>query len=158
MSLNTPSCASNIDTGMDSYLSTYPAGNFTNAFVSAYSTYSKTGVLSSGGGIQGTEDSSILTDFFNSFSSYTDETTFATALANYWATCLNTPVPPATALVNNATSKINDFKSAILAAYSTTETTPHYLSLIQNVEDVAKTIQWTVTLSVPPFTRIETVS
>lgn len=158
MSLNSSSCAAAINAAMDSYLASYPSGNFTAAFVSAYKSYSQAGVLSAGGGVAGTEDDSILTSFFNSFSSSTTDTAFGTAMANYWASCLLTPSGGAVAVVNDAASKVSAFTAAITASYGTTDSQPYYLNFIQNIEDVAKTIQWTATLSVPPYTRLETIS
>lgn len=158
MSLNASSCASAINAAMDSYLTTYPAGNFATTFVGAYKAYSQAGVLSAGGGVAGTEDDSILIDFFNSFPSDTTDDAFGAALASYWATCLLSPSGGAVSLTNNGGSKAAAFTAAVTASYKTTDTQPYYLSFIQAIEDVAKTIQWTVVLSVPPFTRLETVS
>ena len=158
MSLNSTSCASSISSAMDSYLSTYPSGDFSSAFVSAYKAYSQAGVLSSSGGVLGTENDGILTSFFNSFSSYTSDSAFGQAMAYYWATCLLTPHGGAIAVVNNASTKASAFTSAISGSYRTSDTQPYYLHFIQAIETVAKTIQWTVTIPAPPYTRIETVS
>ena len=158
MSLNPSGCAATINAAMDSYLTTYPSGNFATAFVSAYKTYSQAGILSSGGGVAGTEDDSILTDFFNSFSSDTTDAAFGTAMANYWATCLRTPSGGAVSLTNDGGSKAAAFTSAITSSYRTTDTQPYYQHFIQAIEDVAKTIQWTVVLPSPPFVRVESVS
>jgi hypothetical protein len=158
MSLSASGCASAINSAMSSYISTYPSGNFTTAFVSVYKAYSQAGVLSFGGGVAVTEDDGILTSFFNSFSSYTSDADFAQAMADYWSTCLKTPVPPATALSNDASTKVAALTAAIAASYRTTDTQPYYRHFIQAIEDVAKTIQWTAVLSVPPYSRIETVS
>ena len=158
MGLSASSCASSINLAMDSYIASYPSGNFTTAFVSAYKAYSQAGVLSAGGGVAGTEDDSILTDFFNSFSSDTTDAAFGTAMANYWATCLRTPSGVAVSLVNDATSKTGAFIAAINGSYRTTDTQPYYQHFIQAIEDVVKTIQWTVVLPSPPFVRVESVS
>lgn len=158
MSLSASSCASAINSAIDGYITTYPSGNFTTAFVSAYKAYSQAGMLSAGGGVAGSEDDSILTNFFNSFSSDTTDAAFGAVMAQYWSTCLLVPSGGAIGVVNNAASKASAFTAAITASYSTTDSQPYYLNFIQNLEDVAKTIQWTVTLPTPPFTRIETVS
>jgi hypothetical protein len=143
---------------MNSYIATYPSGNFATAFVSAYKAYSQAGVLSMGGGVAGSEDDSILTNFFNSFSSSTTDADFGAAMASYWATCLLTPSGGAVSLTNDGASKAADFTAAITASYRTTDVQPYYLHFIQAIEDVAKTIQWTTTLPAPPFVRTETVS
>lgn len=158
MSLNASGCASAINAAIDSYLTTYPAGNFSTAFVGAYKAYSQAGVLSLGGGVAGSEDDSILLDFFNSFTSDTTDAAFGTALAQYWATCLLVPSGGAISLTNDGGSKAATFTAAITASYRTTDTQPHYLHFIQAIEDVAKTIQWTVELPAPPFVRVETIS
>lgn len=158
MSLNASSCAAAINAAMDSYLSTYPSGNFSTAFVGAYKAYSQAGVLSAGGGVAGSEDDSILTAFFNSFSSDTTDAAFGQALSDYWATCLLVPSGGAVSLTNDAASKVGAFTAAITASYRTTDTQPYYLHFISAIEDVAKTIIWTVVLPTPPFSRQETVS
>lgn len=158
MSLNASGCASAINAAMNSYLSSYPAGNFATAFVGAYKAYSQAGVLSAGGGVAGTEDDSILLSFFNSFSSDTTDAAFGAALASYWSTCLLSPSGGAVSLTNDGGSKAAAFTAAITASYRTTDTSPYYLQFIQAIEDVVKTIQWTVVLPSPPFTRVETVS
>jgi len=158
MSLSASSCASAINAAMDSYVATYPTGNFATAFASAYKSYSQAGVLSAGGGVAGSEDDSILTNFFNSFPSDTTDDAFGAAMAQYWSTCLLTPSGGAVAVVNNGSSKAAAFTAAIAASYSTVDSQPYYLNFIQAIENVAKTIQWTVTLSVPPFIRVETIS
>lgn len=158
MSLNALSCASAINTAMNSYLGSYPSGNFASAFVSAYKAYSQAGVLSAGGGVAGTEDDSILTNFFNSFSSDTTDAAFGAVMAQYWSTCLLTPSGGAIAVVNDGASKAAAFTAAITSSYSTTDSQPYYLNFIQNIENVAKTIVWTATLPLPPFTRNESVS
>lgn len=158
MGLSASSCASSINLAMDSYIASYPSGNFSNAFVAAYKAYSQAGVLSAGGGVAGTEDDSILLDFFNSFESQTTDDAFGAALAAYWGTCLLTPSGGAVSITNNGGSKAADFTAAIAASYRTTDTQPYYLHFIQAIEDVAKTIQWVAVLPVPPFTRLETIS
>lgn len=158
MSLSSSNCASAINAAIDSYIASYPSGNFANAFVSAYKSYSQAGVLSAGGGVAGSEDDSILTNFFNSFSSDTTDAAFGNAMASYWSTCLLIPSGGAIAVVNNGASKAGAFIAAVTSSYSTTDSQPYYLSFIQNLETVAKTIQWTITLSSPPYVRVETIS
>lgn len=156
--LNASSCAAAINAAMNSYITSYPSGNFSSAFVSAYKPYSQAGVLSAGGGVAGTENDSILTNFFNSFSSDTTDAAFGAAMASYWATCLRTPSGGAVSLTNDGGSKAAAFTAAITASYRTTDTQPYYQHFIQAIEDVAKTIIWTVVLPTPPFVRTETVS
>ena len=158
MSLSASSCASTINAAMDSYLSTYPAGNFATAFASAYKSYSQAGVLSAGGGVAGTEDEGILIDFFNSFPNDTTDDAFGAAMAQYWSTCLLVPSGGAVSVVNDGASKAAAFTAAIAASYSTTDSQPYYLNFITNLENVAKTIVWTVTLPAPPFVRTESIS
>lgn len=158
MGLSASSAASSINLAMDSYIASYPSGSFSNAFVAAYKAYSQAGVLSLGGGVAGSEDDSILLDFFNSFSSDTTDAAFGAALAAYWSTCLLMPSGGAISLVNDASSMAAAFTAAITSSYRTTDTQPYYLHFIQAIEDVAKTIQWTVTIPSPPFTRVETIS
>ena len=158
MSLSASSCASAINAAMDSYIASYPSGSFSSAFVSAYKTYSQAGVLSAGGGVAGTENDSILTDFFNSFTSDTTDAAFGAVMAQYWSTCLLTPSGGAVSLTNDAASKASAFTAAIAASYRTTDTQPYYQHFISAIEDVAKTVIWTVVLPVPPFTRLETVT
>ena len=160
MSLNSSSCASSLSSAMSSLISALPSHtDFGTIFSSTYKSYSTAGVLSSGGGVAGTENESPITTFINGLDNRTSTPhDFAVVMANYWATCLKTPVAPATALVNDAASKVSAFEAAINASYVTTESTPHYQTFIQNMENVAKTIIWTVTLSVSPYVRTETVS
>ena len=158
MCLNPSSCASAINSAIDSYMGTYPSGDFTSAFVSAYKSYSQAGVLSAGGGVAGTEDDSILTDFFNSFTSSTSDAAFGAVMANYWSTCLLTPSGGAISIVNDGASKAAAFTAAITSSYSTTDSQPYYLNFIQNIENVAKTIVWTAALPLPPFVRTESIS
>ena len=158
MSLNPSNCAVAINAAMDSYLTTFPAGNFTTGFVGAYKTYSQAGVLSAGGGVAGSEDDSILTNFLNSFVSDTTDADFGAALAAYWATCLLIPSGDAISLTNDAASKAGAFTAAITSSYRTTDTQPYYLHFISAIEAVVKTIQWTVIIPAPPLTRVETVT
>lgn len=138
MSLNPSSCASSINLAMDSYIASYPSGNFSNAFAAAYKAYSQAGVLSLGGGVAGSEDDSILLDFFNSFSSDTTDAAFGSALAQYWQSCLLVPSGCAISLANDGGSKAAAFTAAITGSYRTTDTQPYYLHFIQAIEDVAK--------------------
>lgn len=111
-----------------------------------------------GGGISGNEDESIISNFLNSFSSSTDENDLAAMLSSYWSTVLTVPSGGAIAVVNNAATKVNDFKSAILTSITTVESTPYYENFITNIENVVKSVVWTITLPSPPFSRVETVS
>lgn len=150
--------ATAINSAMNSYIASYPSGDFTAAFVGAYKVYSQAGVLSAGGGVAGSEVDSILTSFFNSFSSDTTDADFGAAMAQYWATCLLVPSGGAISLTNDGGSKAAAFTAAITASYRTTDTQPYYQHFIQAIEDVAKTIIWTVVIPAPPFSRTETIS
>ena len=156
--LNTTTCASAINVAMDSYIASYPSGNFSSAFVSAYKAYSQAGVLSAGGGVAGTENDSILTSFFNSFSSSTTDSAFGQALADYWATCMLTPSAGSVSVVNNASSKAGAFTAAISASYTTSSSTPYYKVLLDNIQSVVSTIQWTCTKVSPIPPTVETIS
>lgn len=159
MSLNSTSCASALSAANDSAITSYPSSSFANDFATAYDNYQKAGVLSGLGGLNGTEDKTVLSGFINSFPSTTTPDDFAQALADYWATCKLTMGAGVIVIVNNASTKKAAFKSAIEASMSDTESTPYYKDFIQNIENVAKTIQWTVTRAgVPPVVTIETIS
>lgn len=157
MSLNASSCAAAINTANDNAIAVWPSTTFATDFANAYKAYSQAGVLSAEGGVAGSEDSSILVNLLTGSSSVTDSQ-FGQALADYWATCLLIPAGGVISIVNDASSKVGAFTAAVAASYSTAEQTPYYLNFIQNIEAVAKTIVWTVTLPSPPFTRLETIS
>lgn len=151
-------CAAAINTANNSTIATWPISSFAADFASAYESYSQGGVLSLGGGVAGGEDSGIISAFLESFSESTTDADFGAMLSAYWDTCLLVPSGGAVSLTNDAASKAGAFTAAITASYRTTDTQPYYQHFIQAIEDVAKTIQWTAVLSVPPFSRIETIS
>lgn len=161
MSLNPASCASSLESAMSAIVADYlNPSSFHLTFAATYKAYSQAGVLSAGGGAPGTESEGILSSFMSSVTNSPSTVhEFAVALADYWATCLLVPVAPATGLVNNAGSLVAAFEAAINASYTTSNSQPYYLNLIQNIQTMAvSSIVWTVTLSVPPFVRNETVS
>ena len=158
MSLNASSCASNLYNNLLSAYASYPARTFPASFASTYKAYSQAGVLSAGGGIAGSEDESILSSFLSSFESATTSTAFAQALADYWSTCLLTPSGGSVVVTNNASTKVSAFKAAIEASITDIDTKPYYLNFITNIQNVAKTIQWTCVKPFPVPPTIETVS
>lgn len=156
MSLNPASCASAISAAITSYIDTYPSGNFATAFASAYKTYSQAGSVA--GATSGTEDQSILEAVLSGGDDYITDVEFGQALADYWATCLLIPASGAISVSNNASSKVGAFTAAINASYTTTDSQPYYLNFITNIENVAKTIIWTVVYPNPLPPQFETVS
>jgi len=154
--LNPSTCASAINAAITSYISTYPSGNFPAAFASAYKTYSTLGVVV--GASSGTEDESILEGVLSSGDNYITEGEFGQALADYWATVKLLPSGGAISVSNNASSKVAEFTAAVLASYTTMDSQPYYLNFITNIEDVAKTIIWTVVYPNPLPPTMETVT
>lgn len=159
MALNPTSCASAISSSYNTYTATgTPTGNYQQDFATAYKAYSQAGTLSSGGGVAGSESESIISSFLLGLTQGTTPEDFGDMMASYWATCMLIPSGGAIGVVNNASSKGAAFAAAVQSSYTTSESTPHFKTFIQNLETVAKTIQWTVTLPNPPYVRIETIS
>lgn len=158
MSLNSTSCANSINTAIESYIDTYPSGNFPVAFASAYKTYSQAGVLSGGGGVAGTEDQSILEAVLSGGDDFITAEEFGQALADYWSTCMLVPSAGSLSVSNNASSKVAAFTAAINSSYTTSESTPYYKAFIDNIEAVAKTIVWTCIKPNPLPPTLETIS
>lgn len=162
MALNPSPPAATITTFYLNFVSqSPPVGRFPQPFATAYLNYSQQGVLSSGGGVSGSEDSLIITNFLRSIKDVGNTTVhnFATMFANYWATCLLIPAGGAISVTNDASSKVSAFESAINATLTDQDTKPYFLNLITNIQNIAlPQITWTVTLPDPPYTRLETVS
>lgn len=143
---------------MDSYILTYPSGNFPSAFASAYKTYSQAGVLSGGGGVAGSENESILEAILSGGDDYITAEEFGQALSDYWSTCLLVPSAGSISVSNNASSKVAAFTAAINDSYTTNESTPYYKAFIDNIEAVVSTIQWVCIKPNPLPPTLETVS
>lgn len=158
MALNSTSCASAINAAIESYIESYPSGNFATFFAIAYRQYSQAGVLSGGGGVAGTEDQGIIEDILSTGDDYITAEEFGQALADYWSTCLLVPSAGSISVSNNAPSKVAAFTAAINDSYTTTESTPYYKAFIDNIEAVAKTIVWTCIKPNPLPPTMETVS
>jgi len=156
MSLNPSSCASAINSAMDNTIANWPTSAFASDFASAYKAYSVAGVVT--GASSGTEDESILEDVLSSGDNYITEVEFGEALASYWGTVKLLPSGGAVSVSNNASSKVAEFTAAILASYTTTDSQPYYLNFITNIENVAKTIIWTVVYPNPLPPTSETIS
>ncbi len=156
MSLNPSSCASAINAAITSYISTYPSGNFPSAFASAYKSYSQAGVVIGASG--GTENEGILSSVLSSGDDFITDAEFGQALADYWATVKLIPSGGAVSVSNNASSKVGAFTAAINASYTTSDSSPYYLNFITNIENVAKTIIWTVVYPNPLPPQFETIA
>ncbi len=155
MSLNASSCASSINSANDAAIASWPSSGFPAAFAAAYKTYSNAGVVV--GTANGSENEGIISSFLASGDFVTDEE-FGQMLADYWGTVKLIPAGGAVSVSNNASSKVGAFTAAITASYSTTESTPYYLNFISNIEEVAKTIIWTVVYPNPTPPSLETIS
>ena len=156
--LNPSSCASAINNITDETINSWPSTSFPEDFAQVYTEYVQAGILSAGGGVIGNEDSSIISNYLNSFSSATDENEFAQMLSDYWSTCFTVPAGDTISISNNASTKVLDFRNAILASITTSESTPYYLNFIANIESVAKTIQWLAVKPNPLPPTFETIS
>ncbi|MBE0470519.1 MAG: hypothetical protein IBX55_13555 [Methyloprofundus sp.] len=127
-------------------------GNFPQDWAQAYDDYAIAGVVPGAANTGG--DKSILESFFSSGvgNSSATITTFAMALADYWATVAVDPGAPAhggTAVVsveNDAASHIADFETAIVSSMSSDLSTPFFLVMVQNIQTLAvDSIIWSVT-------------
>lgn len=129
------------------------AGDYPSSFASAYEAYSLTGEVL--GAIHGDQQRpSIIESYLRTFS--TSIIDFATALANYWATVLIVPGPPAhggisvVSVVNDATDHVSAFASAITASLTQDYKLPIMKHLIDNIESIAlPQVTWTVTELIP---------
>lgn len=119
-------------------------------FATAYNDYALTGEVASA--LHGSEQPSILENWLRTFDWSLDD--FAQTLANYWFTVLLIPGLPThggvevVSVVNDATSHVSDFRSALLASLSLDGTIyrPVFIQFIDNVQTIAlPTITWTIT-------------
>lgn len=113
------------------------------AWESAYFKYSATGIvpIATGPAAGGIINAGLL-----SIDGYASANVDALAnmFASYWATSHLIPVPPAISIAgNDALTKVEDFRAAILASYTNTESTPYFEVFLTNIETVVKTIIWT---------------
>lgn len=123
-------------------------GDYPSTFASTHETYSLSGEVL--GAVHGNQQPDILETYLRTFS--TSVTDFATALAEYWSTVLIVPGPPAhggdvvTTVVNDAASKVASFEAAITTTFTTSLSTPVFINLINNIEQIAlPDVTWTVT-------------
>lgn len=128
----------------------FPAG-----FAEGYDAYAKDGLVL-GAENEGGEKI-ILEDFLRSGFPNSPATTllFATAFAEYWDTVAVSPGTPShggiatVSVTNDALDYIALFEAAILASLSSIKSTPFFLNLITNIEEIAvSAITWTVTETV----------
>lgn len=160
MALSASTAAGPISSAYLSLVTTPPyTGSLGSAWASACLSWSTAGVLSGGGGVAGSEDGSIIQAYIDSLTGNSNPSDMATVFADYWATCLLIPSGSATGVVNNASSQVAAFESAITASITTVDSQPYFQALFQNIQDIAlPTITWTVTRSSAPTTTLETVS
>ncbi len=160
MSLTPSVAASPISAAYLTYTATStPAGNYQQIFADSYHSYSIQGQLSASGGVAGSEVKSIISSFMSGLGGNTTPNALAVVFANYWATCLLVPGAGAVSVVNDAASKVSAFEAAITSTLTDSDTKPYFQNLISNIQSMAlPQITWTVTLTDPPYTRIETVS
>lgn len=155
MALNASSCAASLSSANDNAINNWPSSTFASDFANIYKSYSQAGVVS--GTAAGSENESILVSLLSAGDFLTDEE-FGQALSDYWATVHLIPAGGSISVSNNASSKVAAFTAAVTASYSTTESTPYYLNFITNIENVAKTIIWTVVYPNPLPPQFETIS
>ena len=154
MALNASDCASGIAA---SYGLGSPAGDYQAEFATEYHDYASAGVIP--GAVSGGGDKAIIETFMRSVTSATQTVDdFAQALTDYWATVGLAPEAPNTASVNDASGKFADFKAAIEASITSSESTPYFEQLILNIEAVVLTIQWTITPPPPDPAFISNIS
>lgn len=162
MALSASTAASPIASAYTSQVTTPPyTGDLGSTWASAFLSWSTAGVLSEAGGVAGSEDSSIVQSFISGLTGNTNVADFAQMLADYWATCLLVPNGTAVSVVNDASSQVAAFESAITASITTSEDTPYFQSLFENIQSIAlPSITWTVNRVVggSPVTTFETVS
>lgn len=136
-------------------------GNLGTTWGQAFLTWSTQGTLSGGGGVAGSEDPSIITNFVGSLTGNTNPDVFAEILAQYWATCLLIPSGNAVSVVNDAATKVPAFRAAFSATITDQDTKPYFETLFSNIQGVAlPQITWTVSRVVGgvPTVTLETVS
>lgn len=155
MALDSASCATSINTAYEKVRAQKP-NTYSADFASAYQTYADAGIIA--GAISGGGDMSIIKGFMDSVTS--DSITvskFGKALADYWAEVGIEPAEPNIASVNNAALLVAAFTTAVNASITDKDTTPYFKTLIDNIEEVVKTIVWTITPPSPAPTFMSTI-
>lgn len=130
------------------------SNNFPADFASKYNNYGKSGVvlgaINNGGNTSGL--SSVLGSINNSPAFIP---AFAAALVTYWGSTALINGAPAhggvavESVTNNAGSKQSAFEGAISISYTQNRSEPFYQVFIQNIENVVKSIEWTITEKMP---------
>lgn len=149
----------NLDTDGSALDTPLVPSDFVQAFADGYDTYAKAGVVPGAANAGGTK--SLLTAVLSAQAvpaTATFVTTLAQALADYWATVAVTPGDPAhggtsvATVTNNASTLVSAFAAAITASITTSESSPYFETFVVNIEEVVKTIVWTVTelVGAPP--------
>lgn len=120
---------------------------FAEAFSSEYDSYAVAGEVL--GAADGSEDPSILKDYFLDITE-SSSSEFGEKLANYWATVKLEKGEAQTLdevikVESDAATKQSEFAAAVESSITSDSSTPQYLDFLENVEDVAKTIAWTIT-------------
>lgn len=114
---------------------TYP-----NNFANGYNNYALDGVVA--GAVNEGGNKGALSDFLITGGTPSQ---FAVALATFWADVALIPDTGTESITNDAMSKVSDFEAAIRASMTTEEKKPYFLHFVVNIENVVKTIIWTVT-------------
>lgn len=145
MSLNPSAPASSIYTQYNQLIHTGLSNRaaFASVWDSSYLAYGNAGVVPIA---TGPATAGIIYSGIMSLVTYQEEniTRLAQMFSDYWATSHLIPVSPAVSIIgNDALTKVSDFEDAIRNSYRYIDTKPYYRHLIQNVEDVVKTIIWT---------------
>lgn len=124
---------------------------FAADFAEAYNSYATEGVVL---GVTNTGgDASTIQSMLESFASDTgiDIDEFAQAFADYWGGVAVTAGLPAhggvavESVSNNCASKGGDIAAAIRSQITDTDTVPYYENLINAIQTVIQTAEWTVT-------------
>lgn len=169
MSLNVSSLSSNIKsiyqtkTGLDNSLSIVgnePHSNiqldfdFASEFGQHYNNYGKKGIVlgavNNGGGF-----SQIISAMTNLNNNKANISLLGASFAQYWSTVALINGSPAhggvsvASVTNNAMSKASAFKSAIESSYTQNRLEPPFQQFLSNIEQVVKSIQWTVVEIMP---------
>tara|TARA_B100000700_G_scaffold324914_1_gene432275 strand:- start:83 stop:622 length:540 start_codon:yes stop_codon:yes gene_type:complete len=135
----------------DGVTATHPVlpNNYASRFASAYNDYAKEGEIA--GATNEGGDFSMIESALNNIDNTTGAVAnLADAFAQYYSNVALIPAEPAhggnsvSSVTNDAASKASVFESEILSVYTTTQSTPFFLSFIQAIENAAKQITWTV--------------
>lgn len=126
------------------------SNNFEDEFANAYNEYAKSGIVM--GALNEGAPTSIISDFIKAAPNSTASIDLmALGLGEYWSRVAIIPSVPAFGGVsvlnvsNNANTKVNDFRSAILNSITDQREDTPYKTLFDNLEVVIKSITWFVT-------------